>query len=234
MGLLRIDKNKCKKDGICASECPTAIIRLKDENSVPAIIPDSEELCLICGHCVAVCPYGALNHTRVPIEECPSIETDLVLNEKQAIQFLRSRRSIRVFKDKEVEKEKIQNLIEISRYAPTAGNSQLVEWLVITDKNKIHALSGMVVEWVRDVVAGKTQRAAPPYMALFITAWDAGYDAVLRSAPALIVAYAQKEASNGMVDLTLALAYLDLMAPAMGLGTCWAGLLQGALLSSPD
>jgi len=125
-------------------------------------------------------------------------------------------------------------LIEISRYAPTAGNSQLVEWLVITDKNKIHALSGMVVEWVRDVVAGKTQRAAPPYMALFITAWDAGYDAVLRSAPALIVAYAPKGASNGTVDLTLALAYLDLMAPAIGLGTCWAGLLQGALLSSPD
>jgi nitroreductase len=37
-----------------------------------------------------------------------------------------------------------------------------------------------------------------------------------------------------MVDLTLALSYLDLMAPTMGLGTCWAGLLQGALLSSPD
>ena len=43
MGFLRIDESKCKKDGICASECPVAIIRLKDENSVPAIISGGEE-----------------------------------------------------------------------------------------------------------------------------------------------------------------------------------------------
>ena len=36
-----------------------------------------------------------------------------------------------------------------------------------------------------------------------------------------------------MVDLTLALSYLELAAPAQGLGTCWAGLLQGAMLANP-
>ncbi|NQU15958.1 MAG: 4Fe-4S binding protein [Desulfobacteraceae bacterium] len=35
MGLLIIDENKCKKDGICASECPMAIIKLKDDESFP-------------------------------------------------------------------------------------------------------------------------------------------------------------------------------------------------------
>ena len=234
MGFLRIDESKCKKDGICASECPVAIIRLKDKNSVPAIIPGREEACLICGHCVAVCPHGALSHMRVPLEACPSVEKDLVLNETQAVQFLRSRRSIRVYKDKLVPKENIQKLIDIARYAPTGSNSQLVEWRVITDKDKMHALSGMAVERLRDVVAGKTQRVPLPYMAGIIAAWDAGYDAILRNAPALVVAYSPKEASNGMVDLTLALSYLDLVAPTMGLGTCWAGLLQGALLASPD
>jgi nitroreductase len=34
-----------------------------------------------------------------------------------------------------------------------------------------------------------------------------------------------------MVNLSLALSYLELAAPGLGLGTCWAGLLQGALLS---
>jgi nitroreductase len=56
---------------------------------------------------------------------------------------------------------------------------------------------------------------------------------VLRDAPVLIVASAPKEAMNGMVDLTLALSYLELLAPTMGLGTCWAGLLHGALLANP-
>jgi len=234
MGFLQIDESKCKKDGICVSECPTAIIHLKDKNSTPAIKPGAEESCLICGHCVAVCPHGALSHTRVPIEACPPVEANLVLNKEQAVQFLRSRRSIRVFKDKAVEKEKIKNLIEIARYAPTGSNSQLVEWRIVTDKDKIHGLSAMAVEWMRDVVAGKTQRISSPYMSGIIAAWEAGYDSILRTAPALVVAYSPKEANNGMVDLTLALSYLDLMAPAMGLGTCWAGLLQGALLSSPD
>ena len=41
-------------------------------------------------------------------------------------------------------------------------------------------------------------------------------------------------ARNGMVDLTLALCYLELTAPGYGLGTCWAGLLQGALMSIPE
>ena len=234
MGLLKIDESKCRKDGICAMDCPTAIIRLKDEDSFPTISHESEGLCIVCGHCVAVCPHGALSHVHVPIEQCTTIEKELILDEKQAIQFLRSRRSIRIFKDQAVEKGKIKKLIEIARYAPTASNSQLVEWRIITDKKKMHTLSGLVVEWVQDVVCGKTQRAAPPYFAKFLEAWEAGYDAVLRNAPVLIVAYAPKEASNGMVDLTLALSYLDLMAPAMGLGTCWAGLLQGAMLSSSE
>ncbi len=90
----------------------------------------------------------------------------------------------------------------------------------------MHALSAMAVECLRDVVAGKTQRVVLPYMPVIIAAWDAGYDAILRNAPALAVAYSPKEASNGIVDLTL--AYFDLVAPTMGLGTCWAGLLQGA------
>jgi len=35
LGLLTIDETRCKKDGLCAADCPTAVIRLKDENSYP-------------------------------------------------------------------------------------------------------------------------------------------------------------------------------------------------------
>ncbi|MBN2318886.1 MAG: nitroreductase family protein, partial [Acidobacteria bacterium] len=67
---------------------------------------------------------------------------------------------------------------------------------------------------------------------MVVAAWDAGYDSVLRNAPAIIVASAAKEIMTGQVDLTIALTYLDLAAPTVGLGTCWAGLLQGALTAS--
>jgi nitroreductase len=77
------------------------------------------------------------------------------------------------------------------------------------------------------------QAAKFPYIPGIVAAWDAGYDAMLRGAPAVVVASAPKEDLNGTVNLTLALSYLELAAPSMGLGTCWAGLLKGALLGWP-
>jgi len=149
------------------------------------------------------------------------------------LQFLRSRRSIRRFQNKAVENDKIQKLIKGASYAPTAGNSQMVEWLVLTDKTRIKEIAGTTIEFLRQALKDPQVLEERPYLPMIVTAWDEGYDSVLRDAPALIVASAPKEAMNGMVDLTLALSYLDLLAPVVGLGTCWAGLLQGALLYSP-
>jgi nitroreductase/NAD-dependent dihydropyrimidine dehydrogenase PreA subunit len=234
MGLLIVDESKCKKDGLCAKECPMAIIRQKDKESCPELAPGGEQLCNLCGHCVAICPHGALSHTLVPLAECPPLQKDLIINKEQAVQFLRSRRSIRFFEDRPVEKETIRELIETARYAPSANNAQLVEWQVFTGKNKIKELAGMTVEWMRSVLRKDPQPVYAPYLPMIVAAWDGGYDVVLREAPALIVASAPKQDSSGMVDVTLALSYLELAATAMGLGTCWAGLVQGAMLSSPQ
>jgi nitroreductase/ferredoxin len=234
MGLLIVDDSKCKRDGICVLECPTAIIRLPENQGCPEIVRGGEDTCLSCGHCVAVCPHGALSHERIPMEDSPPIIKELSINEGQAVQFLRARRSIRRYKDKPVEQEKICRLIEVARYAPTAANSQLVEWLVLSDKSRIQKIAGLTIDWLRQVLKDPNLSAASPYLSMVVRAWDAGHDSVLRNAPVLIVASAPKEAMNGMVDLTLALSYLDLLAPTMRLGTCWAGLLQGALLASPS
>jgi nitroreductase/NAD-dependent dihydropyrimidine dehydrogenase PreA subunit len=233
MGLLIVDESKCNQDGICARECPMAIIRVKENETYPQLVHGGEQSCLICGHCVAVCPHGAMSHAQVPIEDCPPVNKKLTINEAQAIQFLRSRRSIRLYKDQPVEKEKIQKLIGIARYAPTGSNTQLVEWQVYTDKAKIQEIIRLSVEWMRSEIKKDPQTARSSYMPLIVAAWDAGIDALLRNAPVLLVASAPEENSNGMVDLTLALSYLELAATTQGLGTCWAGLLQGVLLSWP-
>jgi nitroreductase len=169
----------------------------------------------------------------VPIEDCPPIQKELFINEAQMIQFLRSRRSIRSFENRPVEKETIQRLIEIARYSPTASNSQLVEWQVFNDKDIIKEFAKMTADWARDLLAKDSQASKLPYIPSIVAAWDAGYDAVLRGAPAMVVASAPKEDLNGTVNLTLALSYLELAAPSMGLGTCWAGILNRALLGWP-
>ncbi|MFC1824777.1 nitroreductase family protein [Thermodesulfobacteriota bacterium] len=232
MGLLRIDEKKCKKDGICVDECPSMIIRLKDRDGFPEIVPNPKSDCLVCGHCVAVCPQGALSHENVPIESCPPIKKELKITGDQAFQFLRSRRSARVFKDKPVEKEKIQQVIEIARYAPTGSNSQMVTWTVLMNKDQIREMSKLTIDWLRDLI-----KSAPPdtdlwYLPEVVEGWDAGQDSVLRDAPAVIIASAPREANSGMTDLTIALTYLDLALLPLGLQGCWGGLLQFALRQS--
>ena len=235
MEFLRIDKTKCKKDGICIKECPGNLIRFQEDTGYPGIFPNGDRACNRCGHCVAVCHHGALTHSAIPVEDCPSIKPELSLNEEQAIQFVRSRRSIRDYKDKPVEKEKIKRLIEIACYAPTGGNGQLLEWLVLTDKTRMKKIAGLAVDSIRRNIKENPQALElQPYLPMVVKAWEAGYDIILRNAPVLVVASAPKEAPDGMVDLSLALSYLDLMAPTVGLGTCWAGLLQHALVSSPS
>lgn len=229
MGFLIIDENKCKKDGICVAECPVAIIHQKDKESIPEIVPGGEQVCLLCGHCVAVCPHGALSHEKIPIEACQPIDKEMVINEEQAVQFLRSRRSVRFFKDKPVEKETLQRLVEIARYAPTGGNSQLVEWTVFNDKEKIHHLAGLTVDGMKYVLENDPKADVPTYFPLIIAAWDFGMDVVMRNAPALVIASAPAAAIGGMADVSLALSYLELAAQTKGIGTCWAGIIHMGL-----
>jgi nitroreductase len=161
---------------------------------------------------------------------------ELRINEEQAVQFLRSRRSIRRYQDKPVEKEKCRRLIEVARYAPTGANSQSVEWLVLSDKSKIKVIGSLAIDWLRQFVEDPFIAETPigRGLRMLVSRWDEGYDSVFRNAPVLLIASAPREDLNGMVDVTLALSYLDLLAPTMGLGTCWAGVLQGALLASPS
>lgn len=231
MRQLIIDVTKCKQDGICAAECPAGIIKLKNGKGSPEINPDNFQSCLLCGHCVAVCPNGALSHSEIRIENCPPIRKELEISHEQAVQFLRSRRSIRVFKDQPVEQEKIQQLINIARYAPTAANAQLLEWNVYTDKDTIFRFAELTIAWMRELI-GTSGSAFAPYYIPVVKTWDAGYESILRGAPVVLIPSAPSISNNGLVDLSIALSYLELAAPTLGLGTTWAGLMQAALINS--
>ena len=233
MGLLTIDQSKCKQDRFCVMDCIRHIIHM-DEGGFPYTDPAEEANCLVCGHCVAICPHGALSLSHMPLEECPEIDPALTLNWDQAVQFLRSRRSFRIFKDQEVDQETLTRLIETARYAPTASNSQTIHWTVFAGRERLREFSAVTVDWMRGVIKAHPGSPQADYFEPIVKRWDQGLDVILRTAPNLIIASAPKEASNGLVDSTIALTYLELAALPLGLGTCWAGLLQGAMLNRPD
>ena len=107
MSLFLIDEKKCKRDGICVAECPMQIIEMKDAKSLPTPTADAAQRCIKCGHCVAVCPHGAFTHTMMNAGDFPSMKKEFALSPGQAEHFLRSRRSVRTYQDKSIEREKL-------------------------------------------------------------------------------------------------------------------------------
>ncbi len=229
---INVDQEKCKRDGICVAVCPMSIIDMK-EGAVPTLAAGLEDLCITCGHCVAVCPHAALSLDEMKAEECPPVRAELKLRGEQAEQFFRSRRSIRIYRDTAVEREKLAKLIDVAHYAPTGTNSQQVQWLVINSREQLHTLSGLIIDMLRHLIKEGHPLAKAYRLERSITAWEAGKDPVLRGAPALVIAHAPKGYALAQVDSTIALTFLDLAAPTSGLGACWAGFFMMAAAQWP-
>lgn len=120
-------------------------------------------------------------------------------------QVFRDRRSIRKYKDTPVEREKIEQVLDAARLAPSWKNMQCWRFLVLTDAVRRAA----VLEAFPDDNPGKK---------------------AIATAPVLIVACgnpAESDVENGIdyfvTDVSIAFEHLCLAAHALGLGTCWMG-----------
>jgi len=223
-----VDPERCNRDRICIEACGRRLIEIGEKDSVPTLIAGVEELCINCGHCVAVCPSGALALDAMGPRDCPEIKKELLIDLEEADQFLRSRRSIRNYKDTPVERDKLDKLIQVSGYAPSAHNARPVHLLVIENRTEIRRLSGLVVEWMRLTIKKDPVLAKPLHFDRVVALWDNGKDPICRNAPNLIIAHGAAKAPLTRVDCTLALAYAELVALPLGLGTTWAGYVMTA------
>lgn len=234
MPLFEIDPERCSRDGLCVAACPLRIIEMPDPEAPPVPTPDAPELCIECGHCVVVCPQAALSHRSMTPDQCPSILKTRILDPEKIEYFMRMRRSIRAYKDKSVPREMLSKLIEMARYAPSGHNSQCVEWLVLSGKDRIRDLSGMAVDWMREFIQQAPALADQMDLDRIVDFWDKdGIDYICRSAPHIIIAHAHKEDVTGQTACIIALTYLELATLSLGLGACWAGFFGGAVESWP-
>jgi len=191
------------------------------------------ERCVRCGHCVSVCPTGALSLTSVPRDELRPLRDEHGISAEQAEQLLQSRRSIRRYRDRPVERSVVERALDSARYAPTGLNTQSVAWSVIDGRDKVSALAKAVRDFAADLLAEQHPVAQRLGFARFVAAWDLGQDTILRNAPMVVVAHTPAGDPMGAGSATIAMTYFQLAATALGLGTCWAGYLQIALAMSP-
>jgi nitroreductase/NAD-dependent dihydropyrimidine dehydrogenase PreA subunit len=231
MNVMTVNKEKCYGCGICAEVCSMGIIKLKGAKQIPSMSTISDQTCLNCGQCVAVCPKQALSLQAMPVEECPPVKDDDVIPGEKLLNHFRTRRSIRTFKNMKAEPEKLREIIEIARYAPTVHNSQRVNWTVISKKSEIKKMTEMVIECIRHFIRDDPRMVGANMMHQFIKDHESGRDSICRNAPHIILTHALNEGSLVQNDCVIALSYLELLLPSFGLGGCWAGYFNLAAMN---
>ncbi|MDK2974925.1 MAG: hypothetical protein PWP08_1296 [Methanofollis sp.] len=217
-----LDPSLCQRCGMCSRVCVFGLADTCDDG-LPSF-PDGA-FCLECGHCIAVCPSGALSITGAGAP--PAFPAGGNVSPEALGGYMRSRRSIRHYQEKSVDRRVLEEIFDIVRFAPTAANRQPVEWLIVHDTGTVRTLTGLAADWMRET-AGRDS-----LYRTFPDAWDEGRDLICHGAPHLVVAHARADDTLASGDAMIALAHLDLALPAFGLGGCWAGLFTGAAASYP-
>jgi nitroreductase/NAD-dependent dihydropyrimidine dehydrogenase PreA subunit len=226
--LFTVDPELCKKDGLCVMACGRRLVEMKDADTVPTPVAEADALCINCGHCVAVCPSEAFSHRDIKPDDILPIRKELHINPDQVEQFLHSRRSVRLYRDKPVERDKLNKLIELAGYAPSGHNARCTRFTIAEGPSTVKMLSGIVIDLMRQWIKNSPDMAAQLHLDRIVGFWENGQDPICRSAPHLIIAHASESEMMGKEDCILALAYLELGAHALGLGATWAGYVMAA------
>jgi nitroreductase/NAD-dependent dihydropyrimidine dehydrogenase PreA subunit len=222
MELISVDQSLCIRCGRCVAVCPRGLIHLDGQWPQSQV----EDLCIGCGQCVAVCPVAALDNRRAPLAG-QTAAAKQTFTAEAAYQFLRSRRSVRCFKQAPVERAKLLQLLDLARLAPSGGNSQGIAYQVIENRAVLAQITAETVSWMEQQVE-QGIAAAKVYAQYAAMYRKMGRDSILRSAPCLVLATADASFVRARENSHFTLAYAELYAPSLGLGTCWAGLMESA------
>lgn len=134
---------------------------------------------------------------------------------KSLDEIILNRRSIRKYKNDAVEKEKIIQVLEAARLAPSACNAQPWRFIVVEDA----ALRASIFEKGLNniVVANKWAKDAPVIIAVCSKTQIAVHN----------IAEKIQGVEYHLIDIGIASEHLVLKAEELGLGTCYIGWFNG-------
>lgn len=241
--VITIDPEACRKEGFCVRICPKVFSQDK-AGSVPEV--SRPEFCNDCGHCLLICPAGAISHERLAMHGVHQVREDLLPSFEQVRELIRTRRSIRNFLDRPVERGLIEKVIDGARYAPSAKNTQSTQFIVVDDRDVLGKIASMTAGWLgrsakklrNPIIRGiylmrgvTTKEEFARWTGQFeLTArnMEKGIDTILYNAPALILFHADKNVRFAEANANLALQNATFTACTLGLGSFYTGYVVSA------
>lgn len=214
--MVKFYDEKCVGCGKCASDCPIGIISVRKGKA-----GNRNMQCMQCGHCVAVCPTEAVyidDYDSSEIEEC---NKEINLSAEDYLHLIKSRRSIRKYKEMPIEIEKLENIIEAGRFTATAKNTQSNQFIVLG--NDLEEFKNMFWSSIENLLADEERgKLLPKEIGMFLRnkKKNPDNDFIFRNAPNVIFV-----ANDKPVDSGLACQNMENMAVVQGLGVLYDGYL---------
>jgi nitroreductase/NAD-dependent dihydropyrimidine dehydrogenase PreA subunit len=253
-----INVETCQGCGLCASVCPVWVPHLVNGpagQKVAELRAERLPTCVACGHCMAVCPTRSVRIAGLSYEDDFYALPEGPVDGEGWLDLLATRRSIRVFRDRPVEREVVEQILQAIALAPMGVPPHKIEVTVVQDRKAIEQALPVMVEmyenlgqWIRNpfmrvVIRRRAGRSGYrsltghvlPTMRFRLPDMRAGLgDAFTRGAPTLLLFHADRDADNHTEDGFIALAYGLLAAHGLGLGASAISLVSGAVERSPE
>ena len=121
-----VDKSKCTHCGLCISDCVSGCISFDGENFPKT---DDEKRCISCQHCLAICPTGALSFGDKHPNNSQNVEYSDILG------LIKSRKSVRQYKEEEIPQELLDKLKQMLPYVPTGCNNHSLHFSIVETKS---------------------------------------------------------------------------------------------------
>lgn len=238
---IHIDSEKCNGCGLCVDVCADFDLMIRD-NKV-ALSAEPFFGCIGCGHCMAVCPNGAITVNGRFISEADLFnlpEKEEAAKYEPVLSLFHRRRSVREFKEKEVEKELIDKVVEAAKTAPMGLPPSDVGIVIFDTREKMNrfatdycemlkSIKWMVSKWFITLMRpfwGKSgdemfRGFLRPLVLKYISESESGKNVVTYNAPAGIYFYGSPYCDPA--DPIVAATYAMTAAESLGLGTCMLG-----------
>ncbi len=218
-----IDVETCIGCGQCSADCPAMIISM--ETGIPTIAPDLEQYCIRCMHCVAICSEGSVAIHGYGPQEGMALPSDKMARPEQLEMLIKGRRSVRNYRDENINPQLIDKLLEVAGHAPSGHNDRQLLYTLVDDKGVVFDLREEALAGLEKLVKEKKLPEGMDMFADIVEAWkSSATDILFRGAPHLLVVSALKESAAPSQDCLIAMTTFELYAQTYGIGTIWNGL----------
>ncbi len=241
---ISIDHDLCIGCGLCVNTCSDLSLKLENKKAYKS---DTAIFgCIGCGHCMAVCPTDAIEiHGREispdDMFDLPHKET--AANYAQILSLYQRRRSVRQFKDRNVEPELIEKILAAAKTAPMGLPPSDVHVMILNGKEQTRAFA----KDFSDLLESMKWFVSWWFLALMRPFWGKANDEMFKGfIRPLFKVYPEKMKQNINVinydaplalyfygspycdpaDPIIAATYAMIAAESMGLGTCMLGAVH--------